>query len=416
ANCKINEKMVVRGAAGIYYDRIPFSVAFDAMAKNNNSTDFQQQLAILKQKGEIPASANIQDMIFEGNLLAATSDAEYLKAPSAQTFQTQRNTAFSQETRVFNPEGYKNPYTYQFSIGFQQQINKTHLFSLDIIHNQSYNLARLRDLNSPAANITGELRSAADADLTRPVPIFEDAKQQPYAMSGGDTLRGISRSITMTEMAGHAIYSALSFNYQKDRGADKYGYRLNYTLSSLLNDTEDPNFRAADANNYTNEWAVGLNDRAHSFNLLFYYFPVKQWTATFSANVQSGQPINYTSAYDINGDGFSATPRPYFANSLAIINPDRQLGVSRNSGRLPWAYTFDLGAQYDFKYHDKKKNHEYGVLLRLDVLNVLNTANLSGYATNSLWSNQYQMGGEGSFTPKSYAPPRQVQLTALWNW
>ena len=104
----------------------------------------------------------------------------------------------------------------------------------------------------------------------------------------------------------------LSFNYQKDKGNDKFAYRLNYTLSTLANDTEDANFRAVNANNYAEEWAVGLNDRTHALNLLVYYFPAKQWSTSFAANVQSGQPINYISATDLNGDGFSATPRPYF--------------------------------------------------------------------------------------------------------
>lgn len=417
ANYKLNEKMVIRGAAGIYYDRIPFVIALDAMAKNNNSLDFEKQLLALQQRGELPATASVQDMLFEGNLAASTTEVSYLNAPSARTFAMQRDKAFSNETRVFNPNGYKNPYTYQFSIGFQQQINKTHIFSLDIVHNQGFNLARLRELNSPAANTSGSYRTAAAADLTRPIPIYEDVQNRPFTIVGSDTLRGISRSITMTEMAGRSTYTALSLNYQKERGNDTYAYRLNYTLSALQNDTEDPNFRAIDANNYTSEWAPGLNDRTHAFNFLFYYFPKSQWSATFAANVQSGQPINYITASDWNGDGFSATPRPYFGNATAIINPDRLPGVARNSGRLPWAYTFDMGLQYDFKYtRHTKKPHEYGVLLRLDVLNILNTAKVSGYASNSLWSNQYQTGGVGSFTPKSYDSPRQIQLTALWNW
>jgi hypothetical protein len=45
----------------------------------------------------------------------------------------------------------------------------------------------------------------------------------------------------------------MSFNYQ-NKGTDNYTYyRLNYTLSSVKNDT-GINFRASDANNYANEW------------------------------------------------------------------------------------------------------------------------------------------------------------------
>ncbi len=414
ANYQLNKKIVIRGAAGVYYERLPFVIAFDAMSKNNDSKDFLTQLDILQKKAEIPVNASINDMVFAGNLAASETNVGYLQGSSALTLQVKREKAFLQETRVFNPNGYKNPYTYQFSLGFQHQIDKRHIFTLDVVHNQSYNLARLRELNAPSAYTGSTPRSTDAADSSRPVPIYLDANRQPFAMNGEDTLRGISRNITMTEMAGRAVYTALSFNYQKEKGNDKYAYRFNYTLSSLMNNTEDPNFRAADNNNYDKEWAVGLNDRTHAINLLFYYYPTKQLSASLTANAQSGQPINYISASDLNGDGFSATPRPYFGNALAIMNPDRTANTARNSGRLPWSYTFDCGVQYDIQYN--KKSRDYGVTLRLDVLNILNTPNVSGYAANSLWSNQYQSGGLNSFTAKSYAPPRQFQLTALWNW
>ena len=40
---------------------------------------------------------------------------------------------------------------------------------------------------------------------------------------------------------------ALILQAVKERGADDYGFRLSYTLSRLKNDTDDINFRAANA-------------------------------------------------------------------------------------------------------------------------------------------------------------------------
>jgi hypothetical protein len=228
----------------------------------------------------------------------------------------------------------------------------------------------------------------------------------------------------MSETKGNSLYYGMNFNYQKARGDDKYAYRLSYTLSQLTNNTDDPNFRATDNNNFSNEWGLGMNDRTHVISLLGYYYPLKNWSFSGGMLLQSGQPINRISPYDdLNGDGNSTTPQPYLANAKAIINPDRQPGVTRNSERLPWAYTFDFGAQYDLYYkgytiNKAKKPYNYHITFRLDALNVLNTPNLSGYTANSLWSNQRQSGAVGSGVNqiRSYSPPRQIQISALWRW
>ena len=423
ANIKISESSVIRGGAGVFYDRIPYRVYLEAQYKNNNSADFEKQLAVLKQKNQIKSDADIDAMTYEGNALVNLGSTPYNTPQNAEAYQMKRESLFSDEVRVLNPNGYQNLYTYQFSLGYQYQINKTHLFSIDFVHNLGYNLLRLTDLNAPQSYSSNTARTLAQADSTRPTPIYYDAQQQPFTMSGSDTLRGISRTVLMTETAGKSLYYGMNFCYQKARGEDKYAYRLAYTLSQLTNNTDDPNFRATNANNFDKEWGYGMNDRTHVISILGYYYPLKHWAFSAGALVQSGQPINRVSAYDLNGDGNSITPQAYLANSKAIINPDREVGVKRNAERLPWAYTFDFGAQYDWYYKGytlgkKKKPYNYHVTLRLDALNVLNTPNVSGYTANSLWSNQTQTGavGSGITQPRSFSPPRQFQLTAMWRW
>jgi hypothetical protein len=421
-NIKLNEASAIRGGAGIFYDRIPYRVYLEAQYKNTNSADFEKQLNLLKQSGNISSDADTREMTYEGNALINLQNTPYNTPQNAENYKSQRETLFTNEVRVLNPNGYQNPYTYQFSLGYQYQINKTHLFGIDFVHNQGYNLLRLRDLNAPKAYAGNTPQSVKDADASRPTSILYDAQNQPFTMAGADTLRGIARNILMSETKGNSFYYGMNFTYQKERGDDKYAYRLAYTLSRLTNNTDDPNFRATDDNDFEKEWGLGMNDRTHVLSLLAYYYPIKHVSFSFGSLVQSGQPINRVSPYDRNGDGNSITPQPYLANAKAIINPDRELGVSRNDERLPWAYTFDFGAQYDWYYKGysiskPKKPYNYHVTFRLDVVNILNTANTSGYTANSLWSNQIQTGSVGSATQiRSYSPPRQIQFTAMWRW
>ena len=112
--------------------------------------------------------------------------------------------------------------------------------------------------------------------------------------------------------------------------------------------------------------------------------PFKNFTATLAALLQSGQPINRVpnaSLYsivnskgkpiggttnDLNGDGGA------FGDSY-VGNSDRFPSASRNSDRLPWNTTLDLGIQYLIPVTSKTR-----LELRADVFNILNTVNLSG--------------------------------------
>jgi hypothetical protein len=240
------------------------------------------------------------------------------------------------------------------------------------------------------------------------VPIRADGS----ALINGQTVTGVARNIVMTESAGRSRYVAANFNIQKDAAEDKYGYRVSYTLSNLKNDTEDINFRAADGNNYAPEFANSINDRTHVINAIGSYFPVRNVRFTLAALLQSGQPINrVTGAYlvpgttnvftnDLNGDGSSFS-------TAYLGNADRFPGEARNSDRLPWSRTFDVGAQYTFRFGQKTSRLE----LTADVFNVLNTQNLSGYANNATQSNQIQTGAAGSgIIRRNASAPRQFQF------
>lgn len=402
-NYKLTNNSSIRGGYGIAYDKINYAIYSDALQQNTKSADYRTQLQEFINLGILSANTNIDAITFNGNISASLPTVTYLEGPSGASLQDQREGAFSNERRILNPNGYDNPYSHQLSLGYQLQIDENKLFYVDAVHNRGENQFRLRNLNA-ASEYTIDpnnviIRTPEEADATRPIPIVNGT-----ATINGQTITGVARNVVMSETEGKSRYYGLSFNFQKAKGNDNYSYRLNYTLSSLKNDTEDINFRAMDGNNYGKEWGPSINDRTHLINGIYNYYPFKGTTITLAGLLQSGQPINRIpigfGTTDLNGDG-SGFSDAYQGNS------DRYPGESRNNDRLPWSTTFDIGLQHQFKISENSK-----LEIRADVFNVFNAENLSGYSNNATQSNQIQGGSSASglFTQRNASPPRQFQF------
>ncbi len=408
-NYQLGRRSSLRGGYGIFYDKILYGVYSDALQQNTTSADYKRQLQQLVSLGILPSGTDVDKITFDGNLSGSASNVQYLNGPKFESLQGQREGVFSNERRILNPNGYDNPLTHQIALGYQLQLDEKRLFYVDLVHNRSQNLFRLRNLNAAAAyplndpnNVT--VRTPAQADDSRPIPILGGS----YTLIDGDTVFGVARNVVMSETAGESRYYAASFNLQQDRGEGKLAWRINYTLSYLENNTEDINFRAMDGNDFDSEWGASINDRRHILNGIVTYYPVGGLGITLAGLVQSGQPVNRIpdallyGTTDLNGDGAS------FGDAY-VGNSDRQPGESRNSDRLDWSKVFDLGVQYDFAIG--KKTLE----LRVDVFNLLNTTNLSGYSNNATQSNQIQVGGrERGIVQKNAGAPRQFQFGVRW--
>jgi hypothetical protein len=259
------------------------------------------------------------------------------------------------------------------------------------------NVAALRALPDNAARLTlarslGLVRTEAEADATRPVAL----------VPGG------ARRITVSETEGQARYEALNLQLEKARGDDRYGFRLSYTLSRLANDTDGISFRASNANDFALDEGPSANDRRHVVSAVGYLDPMRGLTLTLAGLFQSGQPVNLVpdaalfGTRDLNGDGAS------FGESF-VGNSDRYPGVSRNAARLPWSTTVDLGARYALPV-------SRGTLeASLDVFNLLDANNQSGFANAATTSNQIQFGGGADFVQRNAAPPRQFQFGLMWK-
>lgn len=409
----------VRGGIGLFYEKIPYTVASDALQQNTTSAAFRSQIAALVAAGALPADTNIDRVVFDGNLVVNPAcPAGYLRCPTPASVAGLRESAFANERRIRNPAGLSSPYTIQSSLGVQWQVDPSWRFGADLILANGHDLLRLRDLNAPApfvpnlaaltpANVAvlralpddaarfalarslGLVRSQADADATRPVAI----------VPGG------ARQIVVSETAGESRYRALNVTLERARDAAAalpYGLRFSYTLSRLENDTDDLNFRASNSNDFGAEWGPSINDRRHAISTVVYLYPTPSLTVTVAGLFQSGQPVNLIpdagifGTTDLNGDGASFS-------SAYLGNSDRAPGVGRNSGRLPWSKVVDLGLRWRLPGWGGQFE------LSADVFNVLDAVNLSGFANSATQSNQIQVAGQ-PFVERNAGAPRQFQF------
>jgi outer membrane receptor for ferrienterochelin and colicin len=424
-NYSVDERTTLRGGYGLFYDKIVYSVVSDALDQNAVNPAYKDQIRSLVAQGLLPSDTDVEAVTFEGTRTASPpQEVGFLEGPMPSDLSREQiQASFSDERRILNPNGYENPQTHQFSLGVQRQFGNDLLAYVDLIRTRSYNLFRLRDLNTPDPyDITAEelaagraedlVRSQFEADKTRPVDLFERAADGSITFENGSPVYrdGVARQIVMTETAGEARYWAANVNLVKDRANDGYSYRFSYTLSRLRNNTDDINFRAETANDYDDEWGPSVNDRTHVISAVASVYPTDGLRLTVTNLTQSGQPVNRVpdvsvfGTRDLNGDG-----RSYGA--VYVGNSDRWPGADRNSDRLPWSTRFDLSLQYALPLSGGR------VVARADVFNVLNTKNLSGFANSATQSNQIQTGQpQSDITEKNAGRPRQFQFGVRYEF
>ena len=406
-NYQLNDRTVIRGGYGMFYDKIKYSVYSDNLQFSSSSADFKKEVGELKRLGLLPASTDIDRVTFPGNLNArSTTPVTFLNGPTSELLQPRRDKQFSNNFRIMNPDGFQSPYSHQFSLGFQRKQTANMLFSVDLVHVATNDLFYLYNLNAPSSYLLNnaadaKVRTVAQADLTRPIPIRSDRLGAYAVVNSRDTLRGISRNVFTTRTDGIARYWAANFVVQKLRGADKYAYRLGYNLSVIRSNTTGINTRAQNSNDYVAEYVFDDNDRRHVFSGIFYYYPFPNLIITPTVLLQSGLPITRVAdakvygTTDLNGDSESFS-----------FPSDIQPGETRNNDRLPWAKTVDLSVKYTIRVLGKPR-----LEISADVYNVLNAENISGYNVVRGSSNQFQLGPRGSgITTRSAAPPRQFQF------
>ena len=251
------------------------------------------------------------------------------------------------------PDELVNPRSQVVSIGAERELMRGLFVGADYVHQHLDDIDRTVDLNAPSAferTAPGQVRTVADANLTR--PIFP--------------VRGGVRQVNVLTNLGEADYDGLQTQISY-RGSSRMYASVGYTLSKATNTTEpDGNGIGPNQGIITRlgeeERGPSVLDQRHRAVIMFNYrFPFNFRAGTLM-QFASARPFNSTTGIDNNGDGAN--------NDRPVINGEV---VSKSAFR--GTPTSDVAI---FVENRIRTSESTSILLRLEGFNIFNHGNYLG--------------------------------------
>ena len=196
------------------------------------------------------------------------------------------------------------PYIFQYSIGIERQVTAKSTFSATYVGTRGIDIFRSIDANAPQCPPPG-------------VPC-------PSIVSRPDANLGQNREI---QSDGYQKGNALELTF-RGRPARFFSGQVQYTLSKTYNNTSGITYFPANSFDPAADWARSDNDRRHKFDLLGTFQFRKIFAIGTALSLYSGKPVNVTTGSDNNHDGIS-NDRP-FGVPRNILNGPGQIGLDLN--------------------------------------------------------------------------------------
>jgi hypothetical protein len=273
------------------------------------------------------------------------------------------------------PDELVNPRSQVVSIGAERELTRGLFVGADYVHQHLNDIDRTVDLNAPTPfdrTAPGQVRSVAEANLTRPIlPV-----------------RGGVRQVNVLTNLGEADYDALQ-TLVSYRGSSRMYASVGYTLSKATNTSEpDGNGIGPNESNISrlgeDERGPSVLDQRHRAVIMFNYRFPYNFTAGTLMQFASARPFNSTTGIDNNGDGIN--------NDRPVINGEV---ISKSAFR--GTPTSDVAI---FVENRIKLTERTSVLLRLEGFNIFNHGNYLGR-------------GQTIFGDKDVPDPTFGQLVAI---
>lgn len=255
------------------------------------------------------------------------------------------------------PNEFVNPKSRVTSIGIEREVIDGLFVGGDYVNQRWTDLDRTIDLNAPSAfdrTATGQTRTVAQANQTRPI----------LPVNGG------VRQINVLTNLGESDYHALQTQVTYRRSAKLYA-ALSYTLSTATN-TSEPDGNGIGPNQSSldrlgeEERGPSVVDQRHRAVITFNYQLPANFMAGTVTQLASARPFNAVTGIDNNGDG---------------ANNDRPVV---NGQVLPKSAFRGTGTQDVAVFVENRLQFGRGrVLLRAEVFNLFNHANVLGRAQTS---------------------------------
>ncbi|HEY6400148.1 MAG TPA: TonB-dependent receptor, partial [Blastocatellia bacterium] len=215
---------------------------------------------------------------------------------------------------------YRNPTTYQASLGVQRDIGAGVSLDLSYLYMRGIHLARNHDINQVSQsgsvnplNPMGGLMFNRATDFANP-RIFQD---------------------NIYDTTANSFYHGFTAQAQK-RFSRNFSLNAHYTFSKAIDEVTDFNsdFSPLNPLNLGLERALSSFDQRHRFvasgvfQSPFENLAARDWLLSPIVVAQSGRPFNLLLGFDANNDGNPQSDRPGFAG--------------RNTGRGEAFYSFDM--------------------------------------------------------------------------
>ena len=329
------------------------------------------------------------------------------------------NTGLQAGISAIDPTA-KNPYTYQYSFGFQRQLPKDVLLEMNYVGNVAHHQQRQPNINFPdIGSVYANQNSAAKFSSI--------ATFNPY--------KGYN-AISQYRFDSNYNYNSLQIFASKRRGI--ITTTLSYTFSKALGDSSVNNVTLENWRDLNYNYGYLSNDRRHAFVASFviqapelrgHNFAIREvaggWQVSGVARLQSGAYYNIQATSLVNLGSVRADIVPgaaiysnhagqcgYIYNGSApagCVNSARPFVAPPTSqvrfGNSPYGAIHGPGlAQTDMTLSKFFPVYKESVRLKFqaDVFNILNRTNFNGLNLNASNSN---FG-----TISSAFPPRQMQL------
>jgi hypothetical protein len=228
------------------------------------------------------------------------------------------------------------PYTAQFSLGVERQLQKALTLTVGYVGARGVGLFRSRDVNAP---LPPAFASRPDARFT------------------------VVRQIESTgRMTTHSLEIGLRGNV-----TPYFNGMIQYVFGRAWNDTSGITAFPASSFDLTGEWGRADFDVRQRFNLAGALKAGKYFNLGLALTINTGAPYTLRTGRDDNKDSFAL---------------DRPAGVGRNTLEGPGFAQLDLRWSRDFYLVKGKKDKGPAVTAGLDAFNVFNRVNYAGFIGN----------------------------------